>query len=97
MEQVVQHKSTIQGADARKERLGDPSGEGEVTAKTTEPNPKAENKREKIEKEEKKQVTNHHQKGDDDLLIAKEDFDAPGRELAKKHHYLDDASPDHEL
>jgi len=110
MEQVAQHKSTMHGANARRERSSDllfinPSGEGEVTAKMTEPNPEAENKREKIEKEETKQVMNHNQKDDDDLPIAQEDINASGKELAKKHHlftdYLDDVrvseSPDHEL
>jgi hypothetical protein len=100
MEQVTQHKPAIHGANARRERSSDPSGKGEVTAKMMEPNPEAENKREKIGKEETKQAMNHNQKDDDDLPLAQEDIDASGKELAQKHHfvhYLDDATPDHEL
>ena len=96
-EQVPQHKAAMNGANAWMERSSDPSGKGEVPAKMVEPNPEAENKREKIGKEETKQAMNHLQKDDDDLTIAQADINASGKEPTQKHHYLDNASPDHEL
>jgi hypothetical protein len=97
MEQTTRHTPAMHADNARRERSSDPLGEGEVTAKMMEPNPEAENKREKINKEETKQVMNHNQKDDDELPIMQEDINASGKELAKKHHHLDDSSPDHEL